>query len=404
MSELPLLPEATSSTAGAVNGAGRIVGVMSFPTAPFNRAVMWVAGTPEELPRLCATCNSTATDVNDAGDVSGSVTTADGFTSAAVWSSGTVTALPPLPGHASAMALSINNSGVLAGLSTNGDGVPRPVRWVNGLPEDLGHLDSGDTPFGVALAINDAGEIVGSVRPLDGQSERGFVWRDGVMTGLQTPPGETCNEFSAGLANNDSGLIVGYVFIDCRQTAAVWDHGVLRTLPALAEIPMFPAPQGGGSALDVNERGDIVGLGNPSFGPAALWRNGDAINLGALEPQTLPNGVAFDVNDAGVVVGWSRRTVGLRAVMWTTMPPATPAEQIDRLISEVSGVGPGRALDSTLRVALAAITSSRPHAAVVALTVFERQVTALARTGRLSADQASALLEASHQIRTTIGL
>ena len=323
-SQLAMLPGATTSAANAVNTAGTIVGSMNFADAPFGRAVMWVNGVPSELPRHCPTCNSAASDINDIGDVSGNVTTAEGVTHAAVWRNGVLTVLPSLPDHVGAVALSINDSGVLAGYSTGSDGVLRPVRWIDGAPEDLGQLPGVDMPWGIALAINNAGEIVGAVRPLNGQEERPFAWRNGVMAALEIPPAGACN-LSAALANNDSGLIVGYVFVDCRQTAAVWENGVLHILPPLPPIPSFPFPlQGGGSALDVNERGDIVGLGNPAFGPAALWRNGDVINLGALEPQVLPNGAAYDINDAGVAVGFSNTSGGRRAVVWITTPPNTP--------------------------------------------------------------------------------
>ena len=103
-SQLAMLPGATTSAANAVNTAGTIVGSMNFADAPFGRAVMWVNGVPSELPRHCPTCNSAASDINDFGDVSGNVTTAEGVTHAAVWRNGVLTVLPSLPDHVGAVA------------------------------------------------------------------------------------------------------------------------------------------------------------------------------------------------------------------------------------------------------------------------------------------------------------
>lgn len=131
----------------------------------------------------------------------------------------------PLGGAAS-QGSSINNRDWIAGFATQpGTTTMHAELWLHGTPMDLGTL--GGPNSAVAWPNrNDHGEIVGvsettDMQPLgeqwscalavfyyappDGHVCRGFVWKDGVMTGLPTLGGD--NGFATGV--NNRGRIVG---------------------------------------------------------------------------------------------------------------------------------------------------------------------------------------------------
>jgi len=85
-------------------------------------------------------------------------------------------------------------------------------------------------------------------------------------------------------------------------------------------VPPIPADRYPQSVWRINDSGDVVGTVSavyPAFNSAALWRNGEFIDLGVL-----PTGVesyAYDISNAGVIVGTSTTGTpyGWHAVTWT---------------------------------------------------------------------------------------
>jgi probable HAF family extracellular repeat protein len=102
---------------------------------------------------------------------------------------------------------------------------------------------------------------------------------------------------------NDRGDVVG------RHTNAVGERRAFR-LTAGTAAPVDLGTLGGNSseALAVNGRGVIVGTSNSPAGPRAFVLDGGAMqDLNSLVVSGLPAGhvlqVAYDVNDAGQIVG-----------------------------------------------------------------------------------------------------
>jgi len=102
------------------------------------------------------------------------------------------------------------------------------------------------------------------------------------------------NQYSAGSDINDQGQVTGLVFDgSAGQHPYLWDGGPMQDIGSLVGSASGPDGNGG------------------SFSHAALWQaNATIVDLG-----TSPLGsssLAFDINDAGVVVGTSNG-----AMLWT---------------------------------------------------------------------------------------
>jgi probable HAF family extracellular repeat protein len=305
-SELGLIGDGVGHSANAINSSGVIVGISVHSSAPTNRAAVWVNGVGTLLDLGCPACSSVANDINDAGDIVGFV----GANAFVVSSGGSLTILPPLPGHTIAVARAINNLGVVVGQSSLNSSGPlanssRPVRWINGEPESLGLLGNSGGPLsGSAESITDSGIIVGHATHATGPNHA-FKWEGGFMTDLGTLPGTSpCGMVSTANGINEAGGIVGTSTeastgppspsAPCTSKPVRWINGVIEALPASTF----------GSALDINENGDIVGNTGISGGQTAtLWRDGQRITLETLTGFT--QSIAGDINDAGVIAARS---------------------------------------------------------------------------------------------------
>lgn len=134
-----------------------------------------------------------------------------------------------------------------------------PFLWERGVLRDLGTL-GGDN--GTAIWINNAGEIVGDADVPGSQTHHAFLWRRGVMTDLGT-----LGRDSHATAINSKSQVVGYFFISGR-TDPPFRHPFLweKNGPMVDLNTLIPANAGLElvSADNINERGEIVGVGVPA--------------------------------------------------------------------------------------------------------------------------------------------
>lgn len=119
-----------------------------------------------------------------------------------------------------------------------------------------------------ALSINNAGQIVGQVN-LNGMTDglRAFIWENGQRRLILQNTRMYAN------AINDSGWVVGSYFPDTQQQGFLWKDSSLFDLGHLGSYGVFPT--------DINELGDIVGIGSDANGKvkAFLWQNGGMTEL-----------------------------------------------------------------------------------------------------------------------------
>jgi probable HAF family extracellular repeat protein len=189
-----------------------------------------------------------------------------------IWRDGSVHELATVGGDPDGVALAMNDSGLVAGTSGGCSQFNeatflnvRPVHailWENGRANDLGSL--GGVSGGIALGINNRGDVVGGSDVKGDTTSHGFLWTKerGKMQGLM-PVGT--DGFSTAIAVNDDRIVTG-VSLDFNTNnlrAAMWDHGKpfdLNTLiPSTSGLYLL-------LACSVNNSGQIIGLAVDSNG------------------------------------------------------------------------------------------------------------------------------------------
>ena len=246
-----------------------------------------------------------AVDINESGQVVGG--------GAWIWHDGKKTQLGTLGGPRSSV-LAIDDRGQVIG----GSETAKPVKghgflWQNGRMIDI-------YPVG-PRAINNRGQVVGSGKVAGGH-EHALLWQNGKVTDLGTLGGPT----SIALAINDRGQIVGSADTNKRDRngawirhAFLWQKGRMRDLGTLGG-----AYAAGSSAVDVNDRGQVVGASYSttiSYGQcgggshAFLWENGRMRDLGTLGGK-MPMSAAVAINDRGWVIGNSPPSCDWRPFLW----------------------------------------------------------------------------------------
>jgi probable HAF family extracellular repeat protein len=245
-----------------------------FHTSSVCRAAVWRNGVLSPLPGLGGVNSATLTSntqgvaiglaedgIHDESCMAPQKT----HFQAAIWENGQIRVLPALPGDEVGMALRANErsqvvgtSGLCSNTIFGGLGLgPHAVLWDHGVPTNLGNL--GDPTNAVAAAINNRGEVFGGAGAPDG-SLHGFRWTK--ATGIQdigrlsSDPADVLN---LPFTVNDSGEMVGSScdssFVYCR--GYIWRDGqytdLNTVLPADSSLYVL-LPFG------INEAGQITGL------------------------------------------------------------------------------------------------------------------------------------------------
>ncbi|MCC3413080.1 hypothetical protein [Microcoleus sp. PH2017_02_FOX_O_A] len=126
--------------------------------------------------------SSSASDINDAGQIVGKFNITQEQFNPFVWQSGVMTKLDTLGFNGGAM--SINNKGQVVGYSGLVFGITHAALWENGTIVDLGTLEGHNDS--IAYDINDLGQAIGHSADKNTQQSKPVIWSNGKLTELKT--------------------------------------------------------------------------------------------------------------------------------------------------------------------------------------------------------------------------
>ena len=203
----------------------------------------------------------------------------------------TITDLGTVLGGTESSAVAINDAGEIVGSSTVG-GNSHVYRYVNGQMTDLGTFGR---PSAEAVDINEPGQIL--VRTGSSPSTPYVLYDHGQQTQLPIYQGRNVTWRDL----NDNGQVVGLAFPPNSQARAVRytvGQGVVQDIGTL----------GGPSAQPqaLNNSGDVVGvssIGSQQHG--FVYRNGQMTDLGTLPGGTVSS--AFVINEGGTIAGYATK-------------------------------------------------------------------------------------------------
>lgn len=199
------------------------------------------------------------------------------------------------PGMVDPRPVAINNKGEVTGYVSTKSDVFHAVVWRNGRVQDQGVI-------GMGIGINDKGHVVGDTDQPRGKG-RVFLWRNGRVTLIGLPGGQC-----TAIGINERDWCVGHIESAGGDRAFEWKGG---------GSPIYLTTLGGrkGAARGINARGDVVGESQTASGKtrATLWHNGKPRDLGSLGT----NSYAQDINERGLVAGWSETEDGHFAFLWS---------------------------------------------------------------------------------------
>lgn len=207
----------------------------------------------------------------------------------------------------------INGHGWIVGYNfDSGRQYQIPVLWRPDLGiRNLGDLPGG-SPYGIATAINNLGQVVGWASATGGT--RAFLWQEDIgMLNLGTLPGYY--EYSYAYGINDLGQIVG----NSETNGGTIGRAFLREPGGnMTNLGDFPGGSELSSALAVNSLGQVVGYSGGLTGwRAFIWESKSGMaDLGELPSGSSPN-YAVDINEVGQIVGFGQTEVGIRSFIWT---------------------------------------------------------------------------------------
>lgn len=304
------------SYANGIAADGTIAGAAKFPSGLLH-ATLWNSGGIVDMGEPGEYSVGRAAAVNLAGQVAVTGEGSPQSYGAYRWESGVWTPLGTLPGRAESVAEDIDANGRVVGRSfTLGAGNGGAFLWDNGVMIDLGTL--GGTAN--AYAVNNALQIVGRSQinlTGGGQQHRAFIWEDSIMTALEPLPGE---DHSGAFDINDAGDVVGTswhvtipLFLSA-DNATLWQHGGTQIVylgPTPGQdrcaigYPYFTA----NTARALNNNGQVVGdalcVGAGAPQAAFFWEGGVMYNLNDLISAESQWDLlsALDINDGGEIVG-----------------------------------------------------------------------------------------------------
>jgi probable HAF family extracellular repeat protein len=309
MMALTFPADAGRSFAADINDLGQVVGSV-LKEGTFRAFVWTLESGMVDIGVLDGSVSSTAAAINNAGQVAGSSQYADHHRHAFRWSpSEGMIALPMPPGTKDSFSRDINAGGEIVG-ERNGSNGPISFRW----SREKGTVDLtplGSDSYAAGMAIGDNGDIVGYSGHDDNDEsiQRSVLWSpDGTKKIIdECTRGYIAYDFSYNCrssadAISSAGQIAGNS--DIGGTSVPFR---LTLGGNLQDIPGIPGSRVS-DARAINEAGQVVGSSRwdayGQFGRAYFWSPiSGTVDLGALSGRQFS--AATSINIRGQVVGYS---------------------------------------------------------------------------------------------------
>lgn len=243
-----------------------------------------------------------AADINEAGDIVGTSTLANGSRRAFLYRSGRMTDLGTLAGDDGSSAVAINNLGQVAGSSgLSASGVSRIFTY------DDGRMSEAALPFGAAHRvrdINDAGDVLvnyyhtshgGCTSPNPGCN---YIFRKNARhLDLQ-------GQIATGREISNAGVVLAHAGNSREPTVLYNIHDGSRiTIGAIPGGPVHPyhmAPD------DMNDTGEVVG--HSGYGRPFIYKNGTVADINTVIDGAIAS--LSGMNDRGDIAGTLRTDTG----------------------------------------------------------------------------------------------
>ncbi len=245
-----------------LNNLGDVAGRAGDLSSGETRATIWNHASlrPTNLGSLGGGEYTSASAINDAGEVAGASNIASSIIPFVWTPTGGLRRIPLLPGDNCGQAFGINSYGHVAGYSSGPNG-KKAFMWTRSAGvRNLGVLPGGN--YSTACDINDLDDVVGTSASPAG--DRAVLWtKTGDVRDLGTLPGDTSSEASA---INNNGDVVGYSKGPRGIRAFLWTQGT-----GMQDLGVLP---GGNSsrALGINDMGTVIGSSTSSSGDRAfIW-------------------------------------------------------------------------------------------------------------------------------------
>jgi probable HAF family extracellular repeat protein len=279
-----------------LNNLGDVAGLVGDSSTGETRATIWnrLGLRPTNLGKLEGGEYSSASAINDAGEIAGAANLASSIVPFVRTPMRGFERIPLLPGDNCGQASGINRHGHVAGYSSGPNG-KKAFLWTPTVGvRNLGVLPGGN--YSSACDINDRDEVAGTSGSAAG--DRAVLWtKADNIRDLGTLPEDTSSEASA---INNNGDVVGYSKDPQGMRAFLWTKA--RGMQDLGVLP------GGDSsrALGINDMGAVVGSSTSSSGDRAfIWtKQGGMRDLNGAAP--VAPGVVFveahAINNAGQIL------------------------------------------------------------------------------------------------------